>query len=147
MDVVARIKKDEGFSQFAYRCTGGKWTVGYGRNIDQEGGKGVSKNEAHMLLLFDIRECEDDLVKIFGALRWSAILGVRQNALTNMRFQLGGSGFRTFVRMIAAIRNKDWDMVAREAEDSDWFREAHRLGYIRRALRVIEELRSGIDLE
>jgi len=142
MDIVARLKKDEGFSKFAYRCTGNKVTVGYGRNIDRAGGKGLSEREAHMLLLFDIRECEEDLSNLFGALRWAAILGVRQNALTNMRFQLGHNGFREFNLMIEAIKRKDWSIAAEEALDSRWASQTPL-----RARRVYDELRTGVDLE
>lgn len=142
MDLVSRLKRDEGFSRFAYKCPGGATTIGYGRNVDKSGGKGISQREAHMLLLFDIQECESDLASIFGALRLKAMGGVRENALINMRFNLGPSGFREFAQMIDAVQHKDWDRAANECLDS---RAARMLP--RRYGRIAQELRTGVDLD
>jgi hypothetical protein len=55
-----------------------------------------------------------------------------------MRFQLGGSGFRKFKKMIAAVKNRDWEQVAIQAEDSRWFKQVPR-----RAKEIVAILRTG----
>ena len=44
----------EGSKSHAYKCTAGKITVGVGRNIDPEGGLGLSQEEITYLLSNDI---------------------------------------------------------------------------------------------
>lgn len=141
MDLMSRIMEDEGLRLHAYYCSAGKLTIGYGRNIDQSGGKGITQAEAVYLLAHDIQECEYDVREFYGPLMWDRIGLVRQNALINMRFQLGPTGFRRFELMHAAIRSGDWDMAASEAMDSDWATQTRN-----RALRIAQELRSGVSL-
>ena len=44
---VDLIKKHEGLRLFPYKCSVGKLTIGYGRNIEDTG---ISKEEAETLL-------------------------------------------------------------------------------------------------
>ena len=37
MDVVELLKRHEGYSRTVYRCTAGRQTIGYGRNLDDVG--------------------------------------------------------------------------------------------------------------
>jgi lysozyme len=46
-----------------------------------------------------------------------------QIVLADMRFNLGPGRFRSFKKMIAAIRKEDWAGMKREMMDSKWFRE------------------------
>ena len=56
------IRTNEGYRQFPYRCTADKLTIGIGRNLDD---KGISPEEANMLLENDIAECITVLRRIF----------------------------------------------------------------------------------
>lgn len=141
MDLLSALMEDEGYRRYAYKCPAGKLTIGYGRNIDPAGGKGLTQAEATHLLVNDIRECEYDLREYFGAIRWDAMGIVRQNALINMRLNLGPTRFRSFKRMIQAISEHDWDRAANEALDSIWARQVGG-----RATRIASELRSGLCL-
>jgi lysozyme len=123
MDAIELIKKHEGFRQFPYKCTAGKMTIGYGRNIEDVG---ISKEEALFLLVGDIARCEQDLRSIF--LQFDHFTLPRREALTDMRYNLGPSRFRGFRRMIAAILADDWDRAADEAMDSDWYRQVKSRG-------------------
>lgn len=135
-----RVKADEGYNPYPYRCSQGVLTIGYGRNIDKEhGGGGISEDEASFMLRNDLGDAELDLRKIFE--KWADFGIVRQSALVNMRFQLGPGGFRSFKRMIWQIRHGNWQLAAREAMDSLWASQTPE-----RAWRIAEELRSGIDL-
>jgi len=124
-----------------YPCPAGKFTVGYGRNVDKVGGKGLTEDEALYLLRGDVEECVQDLAAFFGA-TWENLDEVRRGALVDMRFQLGPHRFRAFRKMIAAIPGAltggDWSTVAAEAADSAWRKQTPE-----RAVRVIGELRTG----
>ena len=141
MNLVDRIIRDEGFEGHAYRCPAGKLTIGYGRNIDPDGGKGITEREALHLLHGDLIECENDLADIFGWDFWLHLDTVRRYALINMRYNLGPAGFRGFVNMIEAIKRKEWGLAAREAMDSRW---AVQVG--KRARRIADELRDGVAM-
>ena len=121
--LVKQLRKHEGERLFAYQCSVGMWTVGVGRAIG-EGGKGITKSESRMLLVNDIAECASDLRNLFGR-QWDNMSDNRRIALTDMRFNLGPSRFRSFRRMIQAIRAEDWAWAGKEAMDSRWAVQVH----------------------
>ena len=57
-----QIREHEGLELKMYQCPVGRWTIGVGRNIED---KGISEEEAMFLLENDIKECIEDLEKIF----------------------------------------------------------------------------------
>jgi lysozyme len=71
-----------------------------------------------MLLVNDIAECMTDLQNIFHS--WDDFSDARKIALLDLRFNLGAGGFRSFKRMIAAIKARNWVLAAAEALDSRW---------------------------
>ena len=115
MSIVDDLIYDEGLRLKAYKCPANKLTIGVGRNIDADG-KGISRVEAIIMLKNDIQECNDDLRSIF--IDFSSFPIVVQNALINMRFNLGPSRFRGFKKMIKAIKIWDWQKAAAECLDS-----------------------------
>ena len=139
-DPVERIKLDEGYRRYPYRCSEGVLTIGYGRNIDPDhGGQGLDEIEASFLLRNNLSSAEIDLKSIFPG--WRDIGYVRQAALLNMRFQLGASGFRGFRLMIRHANDGQWIRAAREATLSKWARQTPE-----RAYRVAMEIRDGVAL-
>lgn len=111
------IKKHEGLRLFPYRCTSGKLTIGYGRNLDD---KGISTEEAKAMLDTDIKQCAKEL----SHFQWyiDQPINVRY-ALINMCFNIGLPKLLRFKRMIAAIEKKDYDEAADEALDSLWAKQ------------------------
>ena len=127
------LKRDEGFRSFPYKCTAGKLTIGYGRNLED---KGISLKEAEYLLYDDILECTQDLQEIFPEFEdYSENV---QRVLTNMRFQLGHAGLLAFKKTIKYIREKNWNMAAEEMMDSRWYRQTTK-----RAKRLIKLMREA----
>ena len=57
--VAHLIKKHEGLSLKPYKCTAGKLTIGYGRNIED---KGISQEEAERFLDDRLYEFRDKMV-------------------------------------------------------------------------------------
>jgi len=70
---------------------------------------------------------------------WFANLNpIRQEALVNMVFNLGWAKFNTFVNMIAALENRDYNEAAKQMLDSLY---AQQVGS--RARELAEQIRSG----
>lgn len=115
-----------------YTDTVGKLTIGYGRNLDDNG---ISQEEADFLFDNDFHNCERQLAKC----SWyrDQPEGV-QAALMNMCFNLGLPRLKGFKRMIAALEAKNYTVAAQEALNSKW---ATQVG--QRAKDVAVMLREG----
>jgi len=117
---------DEGVRLRAYLDSVGKWTLGVGRNISDNG---ITEAEALFML-------NNDITRVFGDLDrtwpwWRDLSEERQRALCNMCFNIGLPRLMGFRKMIAALHSGDWDRAADEALDSDWAKQvpnrAHRI--------------------
>ena len=131
--IMDQIADHEGFRSKPYRCTAGKLTIGYGRNIEDVG---ISKAEARILLSNDIFKAQRDCERIFPL--WHYYPDSKRWALIDMRFNLGPGRFRGFRRMIAAVKNEDWKLAAKEAKDSRWYGQVGR-----RSKYIVELLGNG----
>jgi lysozyme len=132
LDVKNWIKKCEGCVLYPYTDTVGKLTIGYGRNLDDNG---LFQEEADYLFDNDFRICE----RLLSACSWyiNQPEGV-QAALMNMCFNLGFPRLKGFKRMIAALQAKNYTLAAQEALNSKW---ATKVG--QRAKDVAVMLREG----
>ena len=126
---IESIKPDEGFRSKPYRCTAGKLTIGYGRNIEDVG---IFRHEAEVLLTNDIHDCIEDLLTFQY---WTDLETRQQVALINMRFCLGPRRFRQFRRMNRALELGDYQTAAAELLDSKFARQVGK-----RADRLAAEL-------
>ena len=133
---VENIKLHEGFSQFAYKCPAGRTTIAYGRNIDKNGGVGVSRDEAEYLLANDIFRINLKLIQSFP--RFTSLDNVRQAALIDMAYNIGLGGLRGFKKMIKAMVAGDYETAANEMLDSRW---ANQVGS--RATKLSQMIRTG----
>jgi lysozyme len=135
--LINMLKKHEGSKSHAYKCTAGKITVGVGRNIDPEGGLGLSPEEINYLLTNDIERVEDELS---GRFPWifEELSDVRIDALINICFNLGLPRFLRFVKALDCLEAGDYDQAADEFMDSLW---ARQVGY--RAYEVSKMIRTG----
>jgi len=124
--IEEQIMRHEDFRAKVFMGPEGATLIGYGRNIKD---KGLTKAEALMLLRNDIKECEDDLHKIFGKLFFEMDSN-RRMALIDMRYTLGPGGFREFERMIGAIKAGNYSLAAKEMKDSRWYRQVGIRGKI-----------------
>ena len=133
--LIEQLKRHEGVRTHAYQCTANMTTVGVGRNIDEDGGLGLSIDEIEFLLANDIRRCKQELI----ALPWfPEIDSVRQDALINLCFNLGMTRVLGFKNALTAMSVGDYDLAADEFMDSRW---AKQVGS--RANEVCEMIRSG----
>lgn len=132
MDLLDLLKLHEGFRATPYRCTAGKITIGYGRNLED---CPLDEEEAVFLLLRPVREAAED-IQTFNFGRY--LNEARAAAVIDMRYNLGPTRFRGFKRFIAAMDRKDYDTAAAEMLDSRW---ATQVGD--RAIRLSEIIRTG----
>ncbi len=116
-DLEKLIAKHEGLRLYPYHCSANKLSLGYGRNIEDNG---ISEAEALMLLRNDISRTEDEL-DAFSFTQW--LNNNRRNALIDMLFNIGLSRFVKFKKMIAALEEKDYDTAAKEMLDSRYAKQ------------------------
>ena len=134
-----QLRRHEGVETHAYMCPSGYITIGAGRNIDPDGGIGLSESEITFLLMNDIQRCRDELEAEY---EWfDGLNEARKDVLINMVFNLGATRFRAFQRAINAISEGKWQTAHDEMLDSRW---ADQVGD--RAKELAEQMRSGQHL-
>ena len=115
MTLVDQLIRDEGIRLYPYLDTEGKWTIGVGRNLTDDG---ISKDEAQLLLSNDIANATKQLDEAFP---WTEALDdVRRGALVNMTFNMGIGGLSAFRKFLAAMQAGDWVTARNEMLDSKW---------------------------
>lgn len=108
----ASLRAHEGLRLHPYQCTAGKWTIAYGRNLED---RGITSEEAEYLLDNDVAHALQDCAT-FGY--WNDLSDRRQAALIDMRFCLGPGGYREFKKMHAALYSRDYAEAAAQILDS-----------------------------
>lgn len=118
--LIEQLVLHEGSEKYAYECSEGYLTIGVGRNIDRQGGIGLSDQEIYYLLRNDLERVYREL-DVFS---WFQDLDqVRQEALVNMCFNLGFPKLSGFKKMLAAIAEGEYKTAAKEALDSKWAKQ------------------------
>lgn len=132
-EIAEALKFEEGFSAHCYICTAGAHTVGYGRNIDEAGGIGISEDEADYLLRNDIERTIEECKQW----DWFDDLDPnRQSVMVQLCFQLGRPRLSNFKRMLSALAAQDFEAAAIELLDSRFARQVPA-----RANRLADRLR------
>ena len=131
--LIEQLKIHEGFRSNVYTCSGGKKTLGYGRNLEDIG---ISEEEAEMLLKNDIYEATNQLLNAFPFM--ATFSDVRISAMINFTFNVGIGTVRKFSNTIEYLKNEDWEAAADEMMDSKW---AEQVG--NRAIQITEQIRTS----
>ena len=102
----------------AYKCSAGYWTLGIGRNVDPNGGIGLSDDEVDYLL-------ENDILRVMKELSseypwFSSLDDVRKDAMIDISFNLGATRLRGFKKALAAMEIADYPLAAKEFLASKW---------------------------
>lgn len=116
------LKQEEGYRQHPYKCTGGYWTVGWGRNLEAVG---IREEEATAMLRNDMFIARGDAQEICAerGVDWNALTVDQRNALAAMAFQLGKRGLGSFKKMFAMLAAGDARAASAEALQSKWARQ------------------------
>ena len=133
-NLIDRLKAHEGYRRFAYECSEGRLTIGYGTMIEN-GGHGIPEPIAEALLT--------DYVNVIyaqmSAHRWFTDLNqARQECIVEMCYQLGVEGVSEFKNMISSLKAEIWLGAAEHALDSLWARQTPA-----RAAEVARRLAAG----
>lgn len=130
-----------------YMCAAKKWTFGVGRNYEDNPlsteevtfllRTGPTKEFAMLLLYNDIKRVRTELEDFDFFLMLNE---PRQYALIDMCFNLGISRFSRFKKMIAALKEGDYDRAAKEMLDSKWAKQVGQ-----RAITLSEMIRTGVS--
>ena len=116
--LIKMLKRHEGVKSHAYKCSAGKVTVGVGRNIDENGGIGLTDSEIDMLLANDIKRVEQELTDRFS---WYRNLdSVRREAMIDIAFNLGITKLLDFKKALAAMESGVYFWASTEFNASRW---------------------------
>ena len=119
--IVKLLRLHEGVKSHVYKCTAGKWTIGVGKNVDKNGGLGLSSDEINYLLTNDINRVIKELGKSF---EWfSGLDEARRDAMIDICFNLGLPRLKGFSNALAAMADSDYERAAYEFSDSVWFKQ------------------------
>ena len=115
-----QLKRHEGYREKPYRCTAGKLTIGFGRNLSDNG---ISRKEAEIMLREDVIAVLKDLEIIFTQKGFKSFPFEVQKTLINMRYQLGAGGFRGFKDTIKLCKQRRWKEMAKHMRLSKWYKK------------------------
>jgi len=124
-DLIEMLKRHEGEvvtngRHLIYKCSKGHWTIGIGRNVDINGGLGLSEKEVDFLLEQDIERVIKELSLEYS---WFSDLDqTRKDAMIDISFNLGATKLRKFILALDAMEKADYTTAAKEFLDSDWSR-------------------------
>jgi len=134
--IVKLLRLHEGVKSHAYKCTANKITVGVGRNIDPEGGLGLSDDEIDYLLTNDVNRVIKELGKAFP---WfSSLDEARRDAMIDICFNLGMPRLKGFAKALSAMASEDYETAAYEFSDSAWYKQVGK-----RAQTIVDMIRFG----
>lgn len=133
-DLKAWIKKHEGFKAHPYLDSVGKLTIGWGRNLDDNG---ITLEEADYLFDNEFHQCFRELSVYPWFVDQPKYI---KDALMDMCFNLGIKRLLGFKRMIIALAEQNYTKAALEALDSNWARQVGE-----RAKDVALMMRQGHD--
>ena len=132
MSLLSSVIVHEGFSRYSYLDSVGVRTVGYGRNLDD---RGISREEAEMLLLNDLETSTEEAKKFEF---YENLTSNRRDVIVEMIFNLGLTRFKKFKKTIGYINQANHSAAADEMLDSKW---ADQVG--QRAITLSNKFRAG----
>ena len=130
----AEIKRHEGEVLAIYVDSLGYKTLGVGHlcqpndpEYNWKVGTPVSQKVVDRYYTIDFDKHYAEAIHVFGSHEdWEELPEVIQRVLVNMCFNLGGMGLSKFKNMLEACRASDWKEMARQMEDSRWYKQVGR---------------------
>lgn len=115
-------KTFEGLRLKPYKCTAGKLTIGYGRNLEDVG---ISQAEADMMFERDFAMAESEVKKLLrvNGIDWECLIEQRFYVLTDMMFNLGYDRLSKFKKFLYALKKGFYEDAANEMLDSLWAKQ------------------------
>ena len=110
------IKIHEGLENFVYKDSRGLYTIGYGRNVDKNGGLGISDSEADILLSNDLIRMQNEAVSHIPI--FYELCLARQAVVMDM-LMMGLTHFLKFKKFLIDLNNKDYESASLEIINSE----------------------------
>ena len=132
--LIEQLKRHEDLRLMPYMDTTGHISIGYGRNLTDNG---ISLNMAEAMLAEDLNIAIKELFKTRPLV--SELNLARQNVLINMAFNLGMPKLMKFHKMWKALAVENFDEAAVQMLDSLW---AKQVGY--RAEELAHQMKTGV---
>ena len=118
MNLINQIKKHEGYKSEVYQCTEGYDTIGYGFAIKD---LYLSKDVCDIILAEKLAKLQSNISRKFEWFDDSPV--IVKDAVTNMCYQLGLSGFSKFKKTIYYLETEQYEEAADEMLDSLWHKQ------------------------
>lgn len=109
------VKAHEGLRHKPYLCTKGKLTIGYGRNIEDNG---ITTHEANILLEHDLKMADIEARKFTKS--FDELSDTRKSVIVNMVFNLGITRLSKFVKFKQALEQGNYEQASFEMLNSLW---------------------------
>ena len=115
-------KTFEGLRLKPYKCTAGKLTIGYGRNLEDVG---ISQAEADMMFERDFAIAESEVKRLCKEFNidCDSLIEQRFYVLTDMMFNLGYNRLSKFNKFLYALKTGSYTAAADEMLDSVWAKQ------------------------
>jgi lysozyme len=112
--LIERIAVNEGFRSEVYKCSEGVDTFGHGLTY-------ITEEESLDILAKRIPKRH---LELMDRVDWYDALPPKvKEVVIEMTYQLGISGMLKFKKMIANMKEKNWQLAANEMKDSLWYRQ------------------------
>lgn len=126
----------------AYRDSRGYWTIGYGYKFPDQSvdytGYTITAQRAEDLLESRAASAQQQAMQLP---EWSRLdTPCRQNAVTELVYNMGCAGWLGFTHARAAIKMRNWQVAHDELLNSDWHAQVHDA----RANRIANYLLNGV---
>ena len=132
MSLISSVKFHESLSLQIYKCSANRFTIGYGRNIED---RGITKEEAEMLLLNDLAICTREAEQFDF---YHGLTGNRKDVIVEMVFNIGLTRFRKFKKTILYIKKGEYASASDEMLRSRWSTQVGQ-----RAITLSNKFRAG----
>lgn len=113
-----QLEIDEGRRKKLYKDTVGKWSIGVGRNIEDNG---LRDDEIDLMLDNDVTQAEADARRLVH--NFDQLSDVRKAVIVNMSFNMGYVKLSAFVNTLRAVVEGRWKDAAAEMRNSAWYRQ------------------------
>lgn len=129
-----QIKIDEGLVLHPYKDSVDVTTIGYGRNLEENG---ISIDEAEHMFQNDYKQAVRDAERYLG-MAWNTLNAPRQGVIINMAFNLGYSRLNGLGSLRDALFVRDYELAADKMEGYLWYKQVKD-----RAVRLVKIMREG----
>ena len=150
----AEYNTKDGIPTKVYKDSGGVPTIGIGFNLNRPdakqtieaygynydavlaGKQEITPADATAIYQTQYEQARREATNIVPG--FASLDRARQVVFTDMAFNLGADGLSGFHDMLAAVANKDWNLAAKAAKDSQWYKQVKNRGK-----RNVEVIRTG----